>query len=351
MTEPRCFDSTAVPPATPQAHGGPRGRALLRVEVADFRVTEIMTVAPDGEGEHLWLEIEKTDWNTEDVALWLAKQAGIHRLAVGYSGLKDRRAVTRQWFSLHLPGKPDPDFEPAEGLLIHRTVRHRRKLNRGTHRGNCFTIVLREVRADVGALEALLANIGRDGVPNYFGEQRFGRQGANWSRGRAWLLGGEAPRKRTLKNFWLSAVRAGLFNAVLAERVRTGYWNRALDGDLLQPDRSRGLFPSERDADAAGRVAAGDVHPTAPLPGREGMASSAACRELEDRILDPHRPLIEALAGQGLDAARRATRLAVEGLQWTWEEDRLILDFRLATGAFATSVLAELVAVSTPPRQ
>ncbi|MFP1682879.1 tRNA pseudouridine(13) synthase TruD [Alloalcanivorax sp. C16-1] len=339
---------TDTPPATPAAHGGPAGSALLRVEAADFRVDEIMTVVPDGEGEHLWLDIEKTHWNTEDVALWLAKQAGVHRLAVGYSGLKDRRAVTRQWFSLHLPGKPDPDFEAAEGLVIHRAVRHRRKLNRGTHRGNAFQLRLRQVEADRDRLAATLAAVAGQGVPNYFGEQRFGRDGANWSRGRAWLLGGEAPRKRTLRNFWLSAVRSGLFNAVLAERVRDGVWDRLLEGDLLRPDGSRGLFAADEDTTSAARVAAGEVHPTAPMPGRAGMASSAACQRLEQRVLAPHDGLIAALAELGLDAERRATRLPVTGLEWGWAGDTLELALRLPTGAFATSVLAELLTTTTP---
>lgn len=307
-----------------------------------------MTVTPDGEGEHLWLEIEKRNWNTEDVALWLAGQTGLHRLAVGYSGLKDRRAVTCQWFSLHLPGKPDPAFAAAEGLVIRRAVRHRRKLNRGTHRGNRFAIVLRDVSGDRDAIEARLADIARSGVPNYFGAQRFGRDGANWSRGRAWLLGGEAPRKRTLRNFWLSAVRSGLFNAVLAERVRRGVWHRPLDGDWLQPAGSRGLFRADDDAHAAQRAAAGEVHPTGPLPGAGGVASSGACRELEQRVLAPHRQLIEALGEQGLEAARRATRLRVEALQWRWDQHDLTLDFRLTAGAFATTVLAELVDTTVP---
>lgn len=337
-----------APPATPAAHGGPAGSAVLRAEPADFRVDEIMTVQPDGAGEHLWVEIEKSNWNTEDVALWLAKQAGVHRLAVGYAGLKDRRAVTRQWFSVHLPGKPDPELEPAAGLVIHQALRHRRKLNRGTHRGNAFQLRLRQVVADRDRLEATLAAVAGQGVPNYFGEQRFGRDGANWSGGRAWLLGGEAPRKRTLRNFWLSAVRSGLFNAVLAERVRHDAWHRLLDGDLLQPTGSRGLFAAASDAAAAIRVAAGEVHPTAPLPGRSGMASSAACRRLEDRVLAPHQPLIGALAARGLDEERRATRLPVTALDWRWVgTDTLFLTFRLPAGAFATSVLAELLNTRT----
>jgi tRNA pseudouridine13 synthase len=336
-------------PATPAAHGGPFGKALLRAAFEDFRVTEIMKVVPEGEGEHLWLEIEKTDWNTEDVALWLAKQAGIHRLAVGYSGLKDRRAVTRQWFSLHLPGKPDPEFAWPPGLTVLRARRHRRKLNRGTHRGNRFEIVLRELDVDREALERTLHTLSERGVPNYFGEQRFGRGGGNWERGQAWLLGGEAPRKRALRGIWLSAVRSGLFNRVLAERVREGVWDRPLDGDILQPRDSRGLFEADQDANAGARMAAGEVHPTAPLPGKAGMASSAACRQLEARALSGCDALIEALAGEGVDAARRATRLPVDGLQWAWGEgDVLTLGFDLPTGAFATTVLAELMETRTP---
>ncbi len=336
------------PPATPHAHGGPVGEAVLRAEPADFQVDEIMTVEPEGEGEHLWLEIEKTDWNTEDVALWLARTAGLHRLSVGYSGLKDRRAVTRQWFSLHLPGKPDPDFDWPAGLRPLRAARHRRKLNRGTHRGNAFRLRLRELAADPDALTARLERIAAEGVPNYFGEQRFGRDGANWTRGRAWLLGGEAPRKRPLRNFWLSGVRSGLFNAVLAERVRRDVWHRVLDGDLLQPDGSRGLFVADDDRDAGERVRAGTVHPTAPLPGRTGMASSGACRQLEEAVLAGHAPLVEALAELGLDAERRATRLPVTALEWQCAGDTLELTFRLPTGAFATAVLAELLTTRVP---
>lgn len=328
------------------AHGGPVGSAVLRAEPADFRVVEIMNVEPDGEGEHLWLEIEKTLWNTEDVALWLAGQAGIHRLSVGYSGLKDRRAITRQWFSLHLPGKPDPDFSWPEGLRLVRAARHRRKLNRGTHRANHFELRLRQVEGDRQTLERTLERIDAEGVPNYFGEQRFGRAGANWCRALDWLTGGEAPRKRTLRGFWLSAARSGLFNAVLAERVRQEVWNRLLPGDLLQPEGSRGLFHADDDSAAAARVIAGEVHPTAPLPGVAGMASSAACRELETAVLANWPGVEQALAGEGVESARRATRLPVSELGWAWRDNDLLLDLRLPTGAFATSVLAELVTLT-----
>lgn len=333
---------------TPTALGPPAGEAVLRESPADFRVDERMEVELAGAGEHLWVEIRKTGWNTEDVAVWLARQAGLPRRAVGFSGLKDRRAVTRQWFSLHLPGRPDPDLtEPPEGLEVCSSRRHERKLNRGTHRANAFALRLAHFRGDDQALQARLETIRARGVPNYFGAQRFGHGGNNADRARAWLAGtGEAPRKRALRGIWLSAARADLFNRVLAERVRRDCWDRALFGDVLQPAGSRGLFPEADEPRAGERVAAGEVHPTAPLPGVGGMASSSACAALENEVLADHRGVIQGLAEEGVEAARRATRLPVAGLQQENEDGEPWLLFELPVGAYATTVLAELIRVS-----
>ena len=332
----------------PCAHGGPASTGVLKASPADFQVFEHMHVRPEGEGEHLWLEIEKTGWNTEDVALLLAKQAGVHRLAVGYSGLKDKHAITRQWFSLHLPGKADPEFDWPPGLRVLQGLRHRRKLNRGTHRANGFVLRVTDFQGDRQQLEQQLATIECQGVPNYFGEQRFGRGAGNLVRGTEWLCGGEAPRKKALRGLWLSAVRSDLFNQVLAERVNRQCWDRVLAGDLLQPQGSRGLFPADDDTDAEERVIAGEVHPTAPLPGVPGMASSGPCRELEQQILAPYATVIDGLCRVGVDEARRATRLPVRELQWSWQTERegevcLELAFTLPTGAFATTVMAEII--------
>ena len=337
----------------PHAHGGPVAEACLKATPQDFQVFECMHVTPEGEGEHLWLEIEKTGWNTEDVAMWLAKTAGIHRLSVGYSGLKDKHAVTRQWFSLHLPGKADPDFVWPEGVRLVQASRHRRKLNRGTHRANRFVIRATRFCGDKALLESRLKAIAEEGIPNYFGEQRFGRGAGNLVRGREWLMGGEAPRKKALRSIWLSAVRSDLFNQVLAERVSRGLWNRVLSGDILQPEGSRGLFMANDDLDAAARVISGEVHPTAPMPGVAGMASSGPCREMEQQILGPYQAVIEGLCREGVDEIRRATRLPVQDLQWTLLQERegentLQVSFRLPAGAFATTVMAELVTTPEP---
>jgi tRNA pseudouridine13 synthase len=336
---------TALDP--PSALGEPVGSAVLREQPEDFRVEERMGVAPVGAGEHLWVEVRKVGWNTEDVAHWLARVAGVARRAVSFSGLKDRQAVTRQWFSLHLPGRPDPHLDnPPEGIVILDCRRHERKLNRGTHAGNSFELKLRHWQGHEEALNQRLGVIRQRGVPNYFGAQRFGRGGDNAERARAWLEGrGEAPRKRAIRGIWLSALRAELFNRVLAERVRQGCWDSVLEGDVLQPDGSRGLFHEPDEPHAAERVAAGRVHPTAPLPGAGGMAPSGACAALEERILAADQSITQRLSDQGVEAARRATRLPVTGLTLEFEQDGPRLWFALPAGAYATTVLTELIRI------
>lgn len=334
----------------PRAHGGPVAQGLLRASPEDFVVIEQLGFEPGGEGEHLWLLLRKREWNTTDLALALARWARLPLRAVGYSGLKDRVAVADQWFSLHLPGKADPELTGLpDGVTVLSAVRHRRKLNRGTHRANHFRLIIRELAGDVPALEQRLAAIAEQGVPNYFGEQRFGRGGDNFSRASAWLLGqGEAPRKPALRSLWLSAVRSELFNQVLAQRVQQQSWHRALPGDILQPQGSRGLFCADDDAQAAARVVQGEAHPTAPLPGAGGMASSGAAAELEAAVLEPHQPLIQALGEQGVEAARRAMRLPVGDLHWSLAGTTLALEMTLPAGAFATTVLAELIETMRP---
>lgn len=320
-------------------------RGRLRQDAADFQVREQLGFEPGAGGEHLWLHIRKTGWNTMDVALALARLARLPVRNVGYSGLKDRHAVTDQWFSLHLPGKPDPNLSALpDGIELLQAERHNRKLNRGTHRSNGFRLVVRDLSGQTELLDQALERIRQHGVANYFGEQRFGRDDNNFRRAAGWLRGeSEAPRKNSLRGLWLSAVRSRMFNEVLAERERLGVWNTLLEGDVLQPEGSRGLFLADDEPQAAERIAAGEVHPTAPLPGLGGMASSRACAELEARVLAPYQDLIEALCREGVEASRRATRLPVTALEWQREGDALILSFSLPAGAFATTVLANFL--------
>lgn len=342
---PRPWSCLSPMPECPQALGAPLARGRIRELPDYFQVDELLGFEPGEGGEHLWLRIEKRGWNTMDVATWLAGQAGLPLRQVGFSGLKDRHARTWQWFSLHLPGKDDPDLSVLPtGLVLHQAVRHRRKLNRGTHRANRFVLRVTGLDADRGELERRLQAVAESGVPNYFGVQRFGRESRNVERAVAWLChDGEAPRKAATRSMWLSALRSDLFNRVLAERVRLGCWNRLLDGDILQPEGSRGLFAAEAGDDSARRVELGEVNPTAPMPGVGGLHPGGASLALEQRALAGCEEQVAGLQRFGVEAARRATRLRVQDLRWTWLDAALALEFVLPAGAFATSVLAELI--------
>lgn len=330
----------------PFAHGGPVALATLRAEPADFRVEELQGFAPSGEGEHLFLRIRKRNQNTAWVAGLLAKAAGVREDAVSYAGLKDRRAVTTQWFSVHVPNRQLPDLSGlwCEDIELLEQTWNNRKLRRGAHAGNRFGIVLREVAGDRAALEARLGQVLRDGVPNYIGPQRFGHDNANLLAGEA-LLGG-TPRRRLnhREGLAVSAVRSALFNRVLGLRVADASWDACRDGDVLMLD-GRGSFfrPEPDDAALPVRLAALELHPTGPLFGKGAPAVAGEVLALEEGVAAAAGGMVPALAACGLEAQRRALRLRVGGLGWQWEGDDLVLDFELASGAFATSVLRELV--------
>ncbi|MCK9539542.1 tRNA pseudouridine(13) synthase TruD [Dokdonella sp.] len=328
----------------PFAHGGPVLRARLRAQAADFVVEEVLGFAPDGSGEHVFVQVEKIGANTDWVAGRLAAFARVPPAAVGYAGLKDRHALTWQTFSVHLPGRADPDWSAlaVPGVRVLAAERHSRKLKRGAHRGNRFRICLREAEGDHERAAGRLAALAADGVPNYFGEQRFGRDGGNLELARALFAGQALPRAQ--RGFALSAARAEIFNAVLAARVAAGSWNRGLDGEVWMLAGSQSVFgPEPMDEALARRVSAADIHPTGPLWGRGNLRSGAAVRVLEERIASEHADFAQGLERAGLAQERRALRLPVAGLAWEWQGGaELVLSFELARGSFATTVLREL---------
>jgi len=328
----------------PRALGRPPARARLRACAEDFQVTEVLGFTPAGEGQHRLLWVEKAGLTTDQVARALARFAGVPPLAVGFAGLKDRHALTRQWFSVDLAGRPEPDWSrlPLPGARILAAHPHRRKLARGALQGNRFCITLRALHGDREALTARLEAIARHGVPNYFGEQRFGRGGGNVARARAWFAGGRRPRGRNERALLLSSARSALFNAVLAARVADGTWNRLLPGDAPMLDGRRATFRLERPGvEEHARCRRLEIHPTGPLWGRGPSLASGAVAVLETRLCR-RDPLAEGLERAGLEAARRPLRVRVSELAWTWEGPDLRVDFRLPAGAYATVVLREL---------
>lgn len=339
--------------ALPYAYGGPPISGRLRAQAADFVVEENLGYTPSGDGEHVFLTVRKTGRNTHEVARLLARLAGVGQVAVGYAGLKDRQAVTTQSFTVQLPGREAPDWTQLvdESLQILDVQRHSRKIRRGSLRGNRFAIRVRDVRGDRDAAEQHLSTLRARGVPNYFGPQRFGHNGCNLQQAHDLFAGRGRKPKRELRGILLSAARAHLFNLVLADRVADGSWDVAVDGDvLLLAGAGRQFLHDPADATIGERLQSLDIHPSAPLCGRASrcLSPGAGLAAREQAILAPWADWCEALARLGLDNDRRASRLAVDDLDWEWAGDSLVVRFGLVAGAYATSVLREVVDTDAP---
>ncbi|SHL01745.1 tRNA pseudouridine(13) synthase TruD [Phytopseudomonas punonensis] len=330
----------------PRAYGKPCGQAVLKATAEDFQVDEVLDIELSGTGEHLWLWVEKRELNTEDAARRLARAVGVPVRMISYAGLKDRQALTRQWFSVHLPGKSDPDLAAAQddSLVILKQVRHSRKLQRGAHAANGFTLRLTQLQADHAVLDERLQRIAAQGIPNYYGAQRFGFEGGNVAHARHFAERKELPEKRNVRSRVLSAARSFIFNRVLAERVAAGNWNQALPGDLLAFTDSRSFFPAGEAECQDPRLAQLDLHPTGPLWGEGPSLAAGATHQLEQGIGDAEAQLAIWLAEAGMAHERRILRLPISGLTWHYPEpDILQLEFVLPAGCFATALVREIV--------
>ena len=333
----------------PRGYGPPPARAVLSAEPEDFQVTEIEKFLPDGDGVHAWLRIRKRGVNTEDVATALARAAGVPRSAVGFAGMKDRRAVAVQWFSVDLSGRAEPRWTSveSESVEVLDVARHRRKLRRGALLGNRFEIVLRDTSGIGPELDERLGAVRDGGVPNYFGPQRFGRDGANLRLAESLLAGRRRIRDRFRRGLALSAARADVFNRVLAARIVAGVWSTPVAGDVMMLDGRRSVFGLDRvDGETAERAARGEIHPTGPLWGRGARLVADVARDIEDRVAAETAPLCEGLEREGLSQDRRALRVRVRGLECRVEPQACMrLVFSLPPGAYATTALGEIVAL------
>lgn len=330
----------------PRAFGPVLGKGLLRAQPDDFIVEEDLGFSPAGTGQHVLLKIRKRDANTQWVARELARICHCRPMDVGFAGLKDRRAVAVQWFTVP---------KTAQSLEVWTTVRtgefevleahsHTRKLPRGALAGNGFLIRVRGLNVADPQLAERIELIARRGVPNYFGPQRFGRQGSNLAQ----ICGGLKGLRTPARGFVLSAARSLIFNAILAERVRDASWDRLEAGDVANLDGRGSVFALDAlDATLVDRSLRLDIHPTGPMWGRGIPASHGRVLELESRVgaqLPEPAALVEAA---GMEQERRSLRLTVRDLEWSREPEAVVLRFRLTRGSFATTVLRELFDITT----
>jgi tRNA pseudouridine13 synthase len=331
--------------APPRAHGAPLPLAAIKTLAEDFRVEEQLSFVPSGAGPHWLLRVEKKAANTRWVAAEIARLAQVPAADVGYAGLKDRHALTVQWFSVpvrkagadYWSAVRGPDFKVLE------VCGNARKLQRGALTGNRFRIRLRKLEWSREQLELKLAAVRIHGVPNYFGPQRFGREAFNLDRLQAWVQSGLAPRGRSERGFALSAARALIFNAVLARRVEAGDWSQLAPGDLASLDGSGSHFRvPEVDDELQRRLAAFDIHPSGPLWGRGEPSTEGRARRHEMEAAAELKEVAGLLADVGLAQERRALRCAVRDLVVEPEAGTITLSFALGRGQFATAVLREI---------
>lgn len=328
-----------------RAFGAPPVSGDFRSVNRDFQVTEALGFELDDSGEHDWLWIEKSGVNTAWLARQLARQAAVPASDVGFAGMKDRHALTRQWFSVRRPGGARADWRSLElpGVTVLEQRRHSRKLRRGSHRANHFEIRLRNVEGDP---RGRLACIAAAGVPNYFGEQRFGHGGHNLALARSLFSGRRL--KRDKRSIALSAARGYLFNVVLDARIGAGTWDRLVSGDVASLEGSNSVFDvDEVDADLEERLARLDLHPSGPLWGRSRDKTGARILDAERHRTADHEDLRHGLE-RHCEAGRRALRAAVQELRWEIGDRDLVLSFTLGRGIYATAMLRELAHLHQP---
>lgn len=336
--------------------GKPQQTGRLKSEFADFIVHEELGYEMSGEGEFVVVKVRKTNANTLYVGEKLAAFVGIHAKNMSYAGLKDRHAVTEQWFCLHLLGKDTPDFSAfqLEGVEILNVTRHHRKIRIGSLMGNHFDILLRDVK-ETEELQQRLMNLQAVGFPNYFTEQRFGRDGQNLTQALRWANGEIRVKERQKRSFYLSAARSEIFNRLVSERIEDGLITQVLAGDKLQLAGSKSWFIAEQgELEALNkRLESGDILLTAALIGKESGEEterqdekSSAC-EREAALIQTYSPLLNLMKEEKVKAARRPMLVKPQDLQWQFCSEGLHLSFFLEAGSYATSLVRELISVQT----
>ena len=340
-------------------YGKPVSSGLFKFQPDDFQVEENLGYEPCGDGEHQFIFVEKVNTNTAFVAEQLAKYTKLPLRQVTYAGRKDKYALTKQWFGLHAPGQADFDFShfQLDGVRILKQTRHNKKLRTGQLKGNAFTITLRQV-VHPQAIETRLKDIAEHGVPNYYGEQRFGvmrtneqgeeQRGGNLAMAER-MINGETIRHRNKRSMALSALRSWFFNEVVSSRIANGTFDTVLLGDAMILSGSNSFFiHDDPQLNSQQRYQAHDICPSAPLWGKGQLSTTNAAEEFEKNIANAHPEVIQFLTQCGFEQERRAIKIWPSQLEWQSKGDTLTLSFSLPSGCFATSVLRECIETVSP---
>lgn len=336
------FDSLAY------LYGKPSATAAFKVTPEDFKVTEILPFVPSGQGEHVFIQLQKRGENTIWAANALAKSFKVSAKQVSFAGLKDRQGVTTQWFSVQLPISSKLSLSSLvlpPSLQILQVSRHQKKLRRGGLKGNQFVITLKDVSSIEQVCERLEL-IKAQGVPNYFGPQRFGHDGNNLTKA-AQMFAGKRIKDREKRGLYLSAARSMLFNQVTSARFKAQLQQSFMVGDCVLLKGSRSFFVvDEVDDTINSRLASGDIQISAPLFGEGALTSVGTAREFEQAQLTAYPEFCQGLAGARLKQERRAILAVPEQIQWrVIDSSSLQLEFFLPAGCYATSIIRELVNV------
>lgn len=349
--------------------GEPKLEAVLKQGFSDFQVDEELGFELAGKGDHLWLNLRKTDLSTTDVARGLAERCGVQLKTIGYSGMKDRRGVCTQWFSLPLNVQDEAKLDNLEGDFVEilKTQRNTRKLKIGSHKSNRFKILLRNCVGPRSDFHKRLSSIKSLGVPNYFGSQRFGRNMSNMAQVEALMEKALKPEAdvavlrgqmgRAKRGMLFSAARSYVFNQLLSQRIDNGTWNSYVAGDVLNLDGTSRFFVPQGtevwDSELQRRLEEFDIHISGPLVGKKDSkdryASSGEAADMEEVVLKEFELIVNGLAHFDVLAARRSLRFLPVDLHWNWADSDtsdLLVEFKLPRGTYATSLLREICLTS-----
>ncbi|MFT5548349.1 MAG: tRNA pseudouridine13 synthase [Gammaproteobacteria bacterium] len=332
-------------------YGEPHQVGVIKSQADDFRVSENLGFEACGEGEHLFLHIEKTNLTTPDLIEQVAREFSVKARDIGYSGLKDKIAVTQQWLSVHLPGQMNSVEIPSSShytLLQHGW--HNKKIRSGSHRSNSFEVIVRGVAELSNQTQQQIDDVKISGMANYFGEQRFGAQQDNVERAIHTFTNERRTRKlsRTKRSLYISSLRSFLFNQILSQRLEQNHWHQPLQGDVYMLSGSHSLFSDAIDDSILERYQQQDISSAASLFGDGISMLSENALAIENAVYQQYPKIVECLVAQKVKLQMRTTRATVEGFNVAHDFDSqsLKVTATLPSGCFFTTLLKHFIDTS-----